>query len=349
MKAGFAGVLWAFLEACSLEETPTTACASDSDCLARRVCENGACQNRSAIPSEPSDGGDAGRSSTEIGGGGNDGIAGDASGTSNSSASDGGSGGNESADFGSRSGAGGSKADENGGASGSHPGESNSGAPGEVVCPESPAAVKLPAGFCMDAHEVTRGQYDTWRSLDPALWKPPGCENNATLEPSCIWVTGTDDRPANCVDWCDAAAYCRAHGARLCGAIEGGSSSFSEPNGPDSQWFNACSSAGRFGYPYGDDYDADRCNTQSTGTTDVGSRADCRASQGAYACLFDLSGNVREWEDACDGDSVTSRCRIRGGAYPLGGSDVACTAVASFSRTSASESIGFRCCSDECD
>ena len=352
-----AGVVWLWLGACTLDESvPRVSCVVDADCLANRSCVDERCQDRSETL--PETGGEAGASAAGTGTAGNDGGAGDRSGTPTSQggaggpgaggpgasgpgASDGGGGGAE-------AGASGSPPDANAGASGSHSDESSSGAGGQIACPEAPGSVKLPAGFCIDSHEVTRGDYDAWRALTPAIGTAAGCEHN-TLEPSCIWVTGTDHLPANCVDWCDASAYCGARGARLCGAIGGGSSSFTQPNEPESQWFNACSSAGRFGYPYGDDYDADACNTEDVGIADVGAHPACRAPAGPYACVFDLSGNVREWEDACDGDAVTSRCRIRGGAYPLDGDDVACTAVASYSRSTSSELIGFRCCSDSCD
>ena len=32
------------------------------------------------------------------------------------------------------------------------------------------------------------------------------------------------ERPVVCVDWCDAQAYCRAAGKRLCGRIQTGAS-----------------------------------------------------------------------------------------------------------------------------
>ena len=74
-----------------------------------------------------------------------------------------------------------------------------------------------------------------------------------------------------------------------------------------SAWFLACShGAEQRAYPYGNTFETASCNgcayEATCGqvvynlTTPVGSLASCA---GGYPGLFDMSGNVEEWEDAC--------------------------------------------------
>jgi formylglycine-generating enzyme required for sulfatase activity len=66
-----------------------------------------------------------------------------------------------------------------------------------------------------------------------------------------------------------------------------------------------------------------------------------------YAGVYDLSGNVFEWEDSCNGHGQTAVCRVRGGAFDYYGdsSVLACGFVSFFNRDFVNYGFGFRCCS----
>jgi formylglycine-generating enzyme required for sulfatase activity len=237
---------------------------------------------------------------------------------------------------------------------------------GAQACPGTggPTMVMLPQGYCIDSTEVTRAQYGAWLSSTTAA------TINAQDIATCSWNTsfvphegcmagsyvcqgsGCGNHPQVCVDWCDAVAFCKGVGKRLCGKIGGG------PNAYDaSQWatasqlYQACSSGGKYKYPYGDNDAQIACNIIDYGepnhvymTMPVGTLTDCQAPV-PYAGVFDLAGNVNEWEDACE---TTARpeldnCRRVGGSYWTTSS--ACTAFGNLSRSYETDSVGFRCCS----
>ena len=216
-----------------------------------------------------------------------------------------------------------------------------------VACSGSggPSMVMMPQGYCIDSTEVTATQYKTWIATNPPM---------SLSFASCSWKsnfnvgTGLGDYPVVNVDWCDAYGYCQAVGKRLCGKIGGGPNGYSDhADASKSQWFNACSSGGIDAYPYGNGYNAQTCNgiDHSTGTAvTAGSLTSCRSSIAGYSNVFDLSGNVYEWEDSCDGNSSQSTCHIRGGSFSSSSSDLTCSGANSSNRFSTDTSLGFRCC-----
>lgn len=88
------------------------------------------------------------------------------------------------------------------------------------------------------------------------------------------------------------------------------------------------------------------CNDFQNGlnrTVPVGSMPGC---EGGYPRLLDMSGNVWEWEDACDGTTGSSdNCRVRGASF--GDSDrLGCSSAEHDGRAVEGSNLGFRCCAE---
>ena len=161
------------------------------------------------------------------------------------------------------------------------------------------------------------------------------------------------------MNWCDAYAYCQGVGKRLCGKIGGGSNASKDfANASLSEWYNACTSHGANAFPYGSEYDGQACNGSDYGnlhpsvsntTLPVATFAGCQSTVTGYAGVYDLSGNLWEWEDSCTGAGETGACRLRGGSFFL--NDVSdymrCDADYVDTRNPGGyfNIVGFRCCS----
>lgn len=150
------------------------------------------------------------------------------------------------------------------------------------------------------------------------------------------------------VDWCDARAYCAWAGKRLCGRIDGGAVPAAvRSSALADEWYRACSAAGTRAFPYGDTYNPQACNgparTGVNGRLPVASLATC---MGGYPGLFDMGGNLQEWEDSCDDGGAAAACAVRGGSY-ASTNDLSCIQQGSWARDRGGQSdVGIRCCSD---
>lgn len=222
--------------------------------------------------------------------------------------------------------------------------------------------IRLPAGYCVDSTEVTRDQYTAWLTTNPALPSSAdancGWKSTGSYEPAADCMankyackgTGCGGHPQICVDWCDAYAYCAGVGKRLCGKIGGGSRV--PGSGDASQWTNACITSNRYTYPYGNTYIATACNGKDLNkntTVPVGSLGTCNAA-GSSTGIFDLSGNVAEWEDSCDVPDRQGLCNVRGGSFADSSILLDCFGVGSYAldlweRFNSGSDVGFRCCS----
>jgi len=220
--------------------------------------------------------------------------------------------------------------------------------------------VAVPPGYWIDATEVTKAQYAAWLSTEPSIAaQQQFCSFNTTFIPGCDWPpTGDSSHPVVGVDWCDANAYCKGVGKRLCGRIGGGSTDYNAyADATTSQWYHACTAGGQNDYPYGDTYQPHTCNgneDQHTGcdggvcsSSAVASLSGCQSSIPEYAGVFDMSGNVYEWEDACEASNgATDACHVRGGSF-FGDGPMAlrCDSGLIAQRNSDwSHICGFRCC-----
>jgi formylglycine-generating enzyme required for sulfatase activity len=137
--------------------------------------------------------------------------------------------------------------------------------------------------------------------------------------------------PQPCVDWCDAAAYCRAIGRSLC---------------TDENWANACSSNGAYANGLGDTLVGDPCNTSNTTTVPVASRSGCHPPAGSpFAGVFDMIGNIAEWVDYCVASTgATDDCRYRSYAFTYRAAGPMCNQWSYRARSGALDTVGIRCC-----
>ena len=225
----------------------------------------------------------------------------------------------------------------------------------ESACPGAGPTGVVIGSFCIDSTEVTVDQYTQFLAAKAGetTGQPSTCTWNGSLVPGG-WPQTPGNVPVVNVNWCMAYTYCDWAGKRLCGDPGGGPA---DPNGwgdpAKSQWFKACSrnNDGLHVYPYGNTYAPKTCNGQDYDAGKVlPSVASC---EGAYPGLFDMSGNVFEWEDSClppapdasDQTGDSDFCHTRGGAFGENSNILRCDEGVMFTRGSAADSLGIRCCS----
>jgi formylglycine-generating enzyme len=248
----------------------------------------------------------------------------------------------------------------------------------EIVTPNG-------AHFCIDTTEVTATQYaeflgsaepdpedtECWWKSTFAPGEEPADDNQQFGDPYSCHPDNTRFDPVNhpqdpvrCVDWCDAKSYCKWAGKRLCGAVAGAPTPVDHDDPDGSEWFNACSNGGLTWLPYGDDYVSGLCNDGSAqvDAQPVGQSGSCHGLLAPYSALYDMSGNVMEWDSLCrdkgsDPEAPYPICRIRGGAFIDAYTDpeiiphrLACEprtgGMLYDPRNMARPEIGFRCCAD---
>ena len=178
--------------------------------------------------------------------------------------------------------------------------------------------------FCIDTTEVTNAQYNAFLDDAPPFNpQPAGCEGHDTWGDK---VFGKDDVVHDVVTWCDAFAYCKWAGKRLCGRIgDGARVRWIDAGDPaQNEWVAACNSGSTSNvYPYGATYDPRVCNSgEGVGGADVGpptlhppkSSSGCHGFGAPYDAIFDMAGNIAEWENTChDVKDFGLECATRGG------------------------------------
>jgi eukaryotic-like serine/threonine-protein kinase len=131
---------------------------------------------------------------------------------------------------------------------------------------------------------------------------------------------GGNTIPRTNVSFSEAGRICAARGERLC---------------TEGEWERACRGKGNASYPYGQAFDATRCNTKGTGgeLAPSGAFAACKSGAGAY----DMSGNVAEW--------VATGAQ-KGGTAQQGARESRCSATTRTAPQTGGPLVGFRCCAD---
>ena len=223
----------------------------------------------------------------------------------------------------------------------------------DATCPSKGGAMVNVGAFCIDSTEVTVVAY---HDLEQAA--------NAGILPAqpafCSWNTSyaqqlapgsSDLSPAVYIDWCDAYAFCRFSGKRLCGAVAGGPTSTTQFASPSaSQWDYACTSNGANAFVYGNTYQPKTCRGADFGDffdypAEVRNAPGCRAPNAPFTGVYDLNGNAEEWEDACNASvDDLDRCRVRGGDRQAPADAAACASDRTSERRETSIFRGFRCC-----
>lgn len=252
------------------------------------------------------------------------------------------------------------------------------------ACDALPLAKDDPAGFSvmtrvdvperscvwMDRTEVTVEQYQRWQSdvdSDSIAWEPDWCTWKRTRtdpigdpEDACAAELLHFDlqpfaprKPMRCVDFCEAEAFCRFAGKRIC--YDPGGLGVQGPRGFPQEWQLACTNGLTTRYPWGNP-EADVCNVGQSATECIGASATCgplAVGQEAECVnergIVDLTGNVAEWVFSCnfpdsDEPDQPSGCLARGGGYdePL----ETCQRELIIANDTRTPSLGFRCCAD---
>ena len=195
--------------------------------------------------------------------------------------------------------------------------------------------------FCIDRTEVSYTAYKTWLKTTggPITITSPQCAWKTDFAPGC--TPSVSSGPVSCVDYCDAETYCVNNGKSLCGAITGGTVIPALATDPThSQWYAACTNHGATTFPYGSDYQPAACNGNDTGTGASVAPGSLPGCEGGIKGLYDMSGNLAEWENSCS-DGL---CLVRGGQYLSEQSQLRCSASIPLKRNERFPTVGFRCC-----
>jgi Sulfatase-modifying factor enzyme 1 len=212
--------------------------------------------------------------------------------------------------------------------------------------------------YRIDSTEVTNAQYSKFleAQVDPAS-QPAYCASwNTAFAPDDEVKTGCQDLydplnrpnyPVVCVNWCDADAYCRWAGKRLCQDFSYEQLPVPDISRPAQKWGLACT-GGATDFPYGNTYQPTACNGPDYGANKLLPVASLPGCVGALPGLYDMSGNAAEWVGNCGASTgPNDLCVAAGGAFEAPQqSDLQCSAAPTYPRSAANYVVGFRCCAN---
>ena len=155
---------------------------------------------------------------------------------------------------------------------------------GEFPSEQPQHEVQITHGYWIDKYEVSNkafrafveaGGYQRQEYWSEAGWKWLSGQPINALPRYCL--ANLPDNPIACVTWYEAEAYARWRGGRL-------------PT--EAEWEYAARGPQSLTYPWGNDFDSQRCNVvDSHGLTPVGSYP----AGASWVGALDMAGNVMEW------------------------------------------------------
>jgi len=133
--------------------------------------------------------------------------------------------------------------------------------------------------YYIGVYTVTNLQYKQF--VDETGHRPPdGADYETPIWKGKSYPESYTDHPVVCVNWEDAAAYCRWAGGTL---------------STEAQWEKAARGPKGFIYPWGNDWDQNLCrNDKNKGSETTCTVYEYPKGVSGYGC-YNLSGNVWEW------------------------------------------------------
>lgn len=202
---------------------------------------------------------------------------------------------------------------------------------------ESEANLRIAAietGFWIDRYPVTNADYCDFlnkrgnKKEGGVEWLDESQSDINKLRERFVVSAGYEKHPVTGVSWYGATAYAASVRKRL--PTEVG-------------WEKAARGVDGRMYPWGDEFDARRCNTSESkyaDTTVVGQFSGLGSS--VYGCE-DMAGNVWEWTATAWSEEDDSRRVVRGGAWGDLHGFAACAYRSSYNPGARYNGIGFRC------
>lgn len=241
----------------------------------------------------------------------------------------------------------------------------DTGPPNRCPFGKGPAMAEVPrpdgGTFCMDTTEVTESNYDTFLLTGPTIDPkcgvqqfPPFDKNNGSCGTYKYDPSVKPASPVVCIDFCMAATYCKWAGKRLCrGYVKPAPGLVQDSDKIEASW--VCSNGHKSQWPYGTVLKQGQCvDPQFDGgdgksiARPVKSAPNCHGINNPYSAVYDLVGNVIEWQDFCVAGMNGEDCLAFAGAYDWTSEDGDCYGggTATTNKIFYSEDLGFRCCAD---
>ncbi len=191
--------------------------------------------------------------------------------------------------------------------------------------------------FWIDRTEVTNAQYKLFLEANPdhpapyldEEWAAPYNWDQTTR----TYPEGRANHPVVMATWYDADAYCRWRQARL-------------PT--EAEWEKAARGTDGRKYPWGDEFDKNRCNIMDSGLKDSTPVGDYSPQGDSPYGLADMAGNV--WECVADNyQGMTTRKVLRGGSWTSSPTSARTARRFYFELVNRNDNIGFRCARSEAE